>query len=477
MSAFKKLLATVIVVLIIASPCRVDAHHSFAAEFDADTTISVTGTIVEVRYRNPHVQYFIETDLDQRWNVQAQNIPSLRRRGWTRDTLKVGDLITVNGFAGRDGAQKVYVESIVAPSGETLSMYDDAGKSYANAAAAVATEAVALAESAIAEQLIGHWAFDIDKPLPGAPLHLEFQQVGDSITAIFDNEALDVVVGVDTFSMVLNRENFAGFPAKLQLVGRIVNDALEGDIELIAGYTTVPSLDAKSFVAPRATADAWDHSSPEEMQPVDLTGVWTRIIAIGPIGRTEPELNSAGQARHADYQKGLYDPTLRCMSTGIMRRYAEPGLVEILATTNRFTFLYANGSDIRRIWFDREQHNPDRPHDVMGESIASWDGSTLVIDTRNLTETVLTHNAEPISESARIIERYWLNESGEMTMEATLHDPSFYVRPIVRRTQWKRADGEEMIYPPCDPDSFFRGMQVEGVLTEYFENSPGGEQE
>lgn len=469
------LLAAVALLMLVPID-RLHAHHSFAAEFDADSTISVEGNIVEVRYRNPHVQYFIDTDNNERWNVQAQNVPSLRRRGWSVDTLKVGDRITVNGFAGRDGAKKIYVESIIAPSGETLAMYDDAGKSTANPNAAAASEAVAVADSSIASQLIGHWAFDVDKPLPGAPLHLEFQQSGDSIAAIFDNENLPVVVGVDSFTMVLKRENFGGFPAQLQVKGSLVNGALEGTIDLISGYTTVPSLDARSFVAKPATAELWDHSSPAEIQPVDLTGIWTRIISLGPIGRTTPQLNAAGQARHAEYQKGLYDPTLRCMSTGIMRRYAEPGLVEIIATTNRLTFLYANGSDIRRIWFDREQHTANRPRDIMGESIASWDGSTLVIETSNLAETIFTHNSEPISENARIVERYWLNDAGEMTMEATLHDSTYYVRPVVRRTHWKRADGQEMIYSPCDPDSFYRGMQIEGELDNYFLNSPGGDQ-
>lgn len=469
-------LLAAIALLLFASPHKLHAHHSFAAEFDANSTITIEGDIVEVRYRNPHVQYFIDTDNSERWNVQAQNVPTLRRRGWSVDTLKVGDRITVNGFTGRDGAKKIYVESIVAPSGETLVMYDDAGKSTANPNAASASKAVAVSDSSIASRLIGHWAFDVDKPLPGAPLHLEFRQSGDSISAIFDNENLAVIVGVDSFTMVLDRENFGGFPAQIQMKGRLVNGIVEGTIDLISGYTTVRSLDARSFEAKPATAEFWDHSSPAEIQPVDLTGVWTRIISLGPIGRTTPQLNAAGQSRHAEYQKGLYDPTLRCMSTGIMRRYAEPGLVEIMATTNRLTFLYANGSDIRRIWFDRAQHTANRPSDIMGESIASWDGSTLVIETSKLTETVFTHNAEPISENARIVERYWLNEAGEMTMEATLHDPSYYVRPVVRRTHWKRADKQEMLYPPCDPDSFYRGMQVEGTLDDYFLNSPGGAQ-
>jgi hypothetical protein len=458
--------------LLVLPTVQAQAHHSFAAEFDANETISVTGVIVEVRYRNPHVQYFVEVEGGEqagRWNVQAQNTASLRRRGWSRDTLNVGDEITVNGFAGREGAKKVYVDSIVAPTGETLTMFDGDKK---KGAAAAATEAVPVAESSIAADLIGDWGFDVNLPLPGAPFHLEFKQSGDAISAVLDNEELDVIVGDDSFTMILERENAGGFPVQLQLKGSIADDKIQGSVDMISGYTSLPNLNASSFTASRADAAQWDHSSPQEMQPVDLTGTWTRVISVGPIGRTNPQLNLAGAARHAEYQKGLYDPTLRCMSTGPMRRYAAPGLIEILADTNRLTVLYASGSEIRRLWFDRESHNPERRHDVMGESIASWDGSTLVIDTRNLTETVLTHNAEPISDQSQIVERYWLEDDGQLVMEATLHDPAYYGRPVVRRTQWKRADGEEMIYSPCDPDSFYRGMQLEETLEDYYRDHP-----
>lgn len=459
------------------SVAQVQAHHSFAAEFDANTRISVEGVIVEVRYRNPHVQYFIESDDNERWNVQAQNVPSLRRLGWNKDTLKLGDRITANGFAGRDGALKVYVTSIVAPSGEELVMHATTGVTAVDAAEARTVDAVSLSDSNIAEDLIGHWAFDIDKPLPGAPFHLQFQLNGEMMSAILDNEVLGVTVGLDEFEIELNRENFAGFPARLQLIGSISNGEIDGSIKLLSGYTNVPSLDASTFNARRASADLWDHSTAAPMQPVDLTGIWTRTIALGALGRTNPHLNPAGLTRYADLQKGLYDPTLRCMSSGIMRRYAEPGLVELVASTNRLTILYANGSEIRRVFFDREQHSTTRRHDALGESLGSWDGSTLVIDTSNLTETVLTHNSEPISENARIVERYWLEDNGEMVMEATLHDLTFYERPVVRRTQWKRADGEEMLYAPCDPDSFYRGMQLDGTLDTYFENQPTRGQE
>jgi len=468
---------TVASLLALFSLSAAHAHHSFAAEFDIDTKITVEGVITEVRYRNPHVQYFIETDDSERWNVQAQNVPSLRRLGWDKDSLQKGDRISVHGYAGRDGAHKIYVDNIIMPSGEIMAMHETSGETAVDASEVIKVEAVSRADSNIAENLIGHWAFDIDKALPGAPFHLEFLHDGDSISAVLDNEELDVIVGRDNFEMELNRENFAGFPAKLQLIGTMTNGVINGSIKLLSGYTNVPSLHASTFEAHKADANQWDHSDPAPMQPVDLSGIWTRKIALGALGRTEPHLNAAGLTRFTEMQKGLYDPTLRCMSSGIMRLYAQPGLVEIMVSTNRFTILYANGSEVRRVFFDRDEHSTTRLHDPLGESIGSWDGSTLVIDTRNLTETVLTHNTEPVSEDARIIDRYWLEENGELVMEATLHDPTYYERPVVRRTQWARADDQEMLYAACDPDSFYRGMQLEESLDAYFENQPNSGQE
>ena len=453
-------------------PTTGQAHHSFAAEYDIDNYITLQGTISEVRFRNPHVQILLDVDHDgevTRWNVAGQSVAALRRRGIVADIIAVGDEVTFSGHAGRDGARKLYLDVLVTAAGVRYSVFGDDTK---RAAAAVATEAVSLADSSIATALPGHWAFDVDKTLPGAPLHLEFAVDGDELHAIFDNELIDVVVGEDSFTMVLERENLAGFPAKLQLNGKIVDGEIAGTVDMIAGYTNFPNLDAKTFSAVRTSSEEWQARSGEQMSPVEFTGVWSRKIGLGPIGRTNPHLNETGMARHAEYQKGLYDPTLRCKPAGPMRKYAQPGNIEILATTNRLTMLYANSSAIRRFWFDREQHNPDRPHDVMGESLVTWDGSTLVVETQSLAEAVLTHNAEPISDEARVVERIWLDDSGDLIMEATLHDPKYYARPVVRRVQMKRSDDQDMIYSPCDPDSFYRSLQLDDALESYYEHQP-----
>jgi len=462
----------IVLAISLLSSAIVHGHHSFSAEFDGDKVITVTGTVTEVRFRNPHVQYFLDVDADDglsRWVVAGQNMVVMRRSGVAADTVSIGDQITVTGYAGRDGAHKVYLETMIASGGTRYAMYGDAAK---DPVAAKSTLTVSDPNSSLFTDLVGHWAFDVDKKLPGAPLHLQFEKDGQNLKANLDNEFIDVVVGEDSFVMVLVRENRAGFPAKLQLTGKIVDSAIEGEISIIAGYSNFAELDAETFSAVRTTSESWEPKAPAAMAPVDLTGVWGRSIVLGPLGRTNPHLNEAGKARHKEYQKGAYDPVLRCMSGGPMRRQTRRGDMEILATTNRLTMLYANSDAVRRLWFDRKQHGTDREHDSMGESIATWDGSTLVVDTRNLTETLLTHNSEPISSNARIVEKLWLNDTGDMIMEATLYDPTYYEHPLVKRLQWSRTENQEMLYAPCDPDSFYRGLQFDGVFESYYDNQP-----
>jgi len=466
----KKVLVCVISVIASAAAY---GHHSFSAEFDANKFISVTGTVTEVRFRNPHIQYFLDVETEGQmtpWVVAGQNVIVMRRSGVTARTIAIGDTITVSGYAGRDGAHRVYLDSMETASGTLYSMYGDAARRKVNVAA---TELVTDPTSPLIDKLLGDWAFDVDKPLPGAPLHLRFERDGDNLMGIFDDEVIDVAVGEDSFVMVLSRENRAGFPARLELTGKIANDKIEGVFNMISGYSNFAELDAKTFSAVRTSADTWKPKAFAPIAPVDLTGIWKRSIVLGPIGRTNPVLTEAGKARHREYQKGAYDPILRCIEVGPMRRQARRGDIEIMASTNRLTVLYANDNGIRRLWFDRAQHSTEREHDIMGESIATWDGSTLVIDTRNLSESVLTHNAEPISADARILERYWLNDDGDLVMVATLHDPKYYQHPITKRLLWSRSDEQDMLYSPCDPDAFYRGLHFDGVLDSYFEDQPG----
>ena len=84
------------------------AHHSFAAEFDANSPIELTGTVTKVAWANPHTFFYIDVTTPkgevENWALEMGSPNGLMRRGWTRDSMKIGDVVSVDGLA-REGRQ------------------------------------------------------------------------------------------------------------------------------------------------------------------------------------------------------------------------------------------------------------------------------------------------------------------------------------------------------------------------------------
>jgi hypothetical protein len=100
------------------------AHHSFAAEFDYDLTGTIEGEVVEVLYVNPHARYFVEVEdgAGNRvlWDAQSRSPSALQRIGWTRDTLKAGERVAIEGNLGRDNTRKIWIREVTRSSGEVI---------------------------------------------------------------------------------------------------------------------------------------------------------------------------------------------------------------------------------------------------------------------------------------------------------------------------------------------------------------------
>ena len=109
---------------LFASVCT-HAHHAFSAEFDVGRPVNLTGSVVEIEWTNPHAWMHIETKDEkgspQRWAVELVGINGLVRFGFTRKTVKVGEVLTVVGFGARNGSNTANASSITrAETGETL---------------------------------------------------------------------------------------------------------------------------------------------------------------------------------------------------------------------------------------------------------------------------------------------------------------------------------------------------------------------
>ena len=102
--------------LLAARP--IVAHHSFAAEFDASKPFKMTGTVTKVEWMNPHTYFYIDVADEKtakvtNWGMEMGTPNILMRNGWRRDTLKAGDMVTVDGYLAKDGSPTGNANSVV----------------------------------------------------------------------------------------------------------------------------------------------------------------------------------------------------------------------------------------------------------------------------------------------------------------------------------------------------------------------------
>ena len=111
------ILGGLVVVGVLLSAGRIAAHHSFAAEFDANKPITLKGIVTKVEWTNPHVWFYVNVKDEKtgevtNWGAEMGPPHGLQRRGWRRETLKIGDEISVDGFLAKNGTSNVNARSV-----------------------------------------------------------------------------------------------------------------------------------------------------------------------------------------------------------------------------------------------------------------------------------------------------------------------------------------------------------------------------
>ena len=109
------------------------AHHSFAAEYDSKKAVKLTGAVTKIDWSNPHVYFYIDVEDESghvaSWAFEMGAPGALKNTGWTRNAMKIGDLVTVEGTQAKDGGNHGNARSVtLTTTGKRLGAASSQGK-------------------------------------------------------------------------------------------------------------------------------------------------------------------------------------------------------------------------------------------------------------------------------------------------------------------------------------------------------------
>ena len=106
-----------VLIAIVLAGASMHAHHSFAAQFDPTKPMSINGSVTKVEWTNPHIYLYVDVKDPAgtivNWAVEMGNPLQLVRLGWTRNDMKVGDAVTIDGWLARDGTKLLNAKAVL----------------------------------------------------------------------------------------------------------------------------------------------------------------------------------------------------------------------------------------------------------------------------------------------------------------------------------------------------------------------------
>ncbi len=116
--------ASCVALVPIEGPAAARAHHAFAAEFDRDRPVEVTGTVTRVEWTNPHARFYVDVENQDgeivNWDFELTTPNILFRQGWSRNSLQEGDRVTVRGFRARNAPYVANAGEVMLADGRTV---------------------------------------------------------------------------------------------------------------------------------------------------------------------------------------------------------------------------------------------------------------------------------------------------------------------------------------------------------------------
>ena len=339
------------------------AHHEILAKFDDTKPLTLRGAVTRVDWRNPHVHVFINVSTrDDRavsWAIELESPIDLQQSGWSSDSLRPGDAVTVDGIAARDGTRQLWRRSMVL--------------------------------TATGRDVLTFTPTTPPTPLAARPV--------------------------------------PRWPDRKPRLG-----SMRG----AAGYWAYPTSTALMEDGVAA--------------PMSAHGLLRNINDAPKVAPMQPWAGALYVARQRRFLRD--DPTyLHCKPPGGPRQFQQPYGVQFLEDRDRqriFVLIGGGNNNFRIIYTDGRPHvgqvggDDDNPL-YYGRSVATWDGDTLVADTRGFNEDFwFTNGGLPHTEQLRLLERFTRTDLDTLRYEVTIDDPGAYTRPWSTSSTLRWVADEEM---------------------------------
>ena len=324
---------------------------------------------------------------------------------------------------------------------------------------------------------IGKWDLTLNEGRMVKEALLEIRATDEGYAAWVEGGPAPLVIDGDRIEVSIDDRKVRGGRLVRYLRGTLSDGRITGEFgpehEATAEELELCERLPLACTVPSGTWSAAPHVNPPQATgdgPVDLSGAWSLMGR--PFYKYTGDLTDSAKAWVAEYDVKLDLPGQRCQSMGLVNSWAFRGTSpEIFQTETQITMVV--GNDVRRIYLDGRRPPEYTDWYPMGFSSGHWEGSTLVVETTYLQPSVREWNGEPVSENARVVERYWLDEQNDQLVGVlTLHDPDNYNEPPLKHGRWRRSPEGEVRFPSlCDADSFYRELYDDGLMDDYWRRS------
>jgi hypothetical protein len=204
--------------------------------------------------------------------------------------------------------------------------------------------------------------------------------------------------------------------------------------------------------------------------PIDMSGVYNRAGGLGSTGKLYFSMTPQGQEILDNYLE-MDNANSRCASPGLVLASGLPYPMEIAHTKNYILIVY--GADYaRRIYLDDREFPETATSSSLGFSRGEWKGDTLVVTSDRLNPAFISTRGQPVSAEAKTVEHFYFDEQGYLHADMWVHDPANYTRPPhLRRVYDQDFNPRVITKVDCDPYSFFRALDLEGQLQQFWDRA------